>query len=63
VAKKFNKGRQQKRNIDKQKLGKYREEIARELGVDLLGNKRKNESGAAKATMPAFTFDDDAPLL
>ncbi len=63
MAKKFNKGRQQKRNIDKQKLEKYREEIAKELGVELPGNKRKNEPGPARKTMPAFTFDDDAPLL
>ena len=35
MAKKFNKGRQQKRNIDRNKLEKYRKEISRELGIDL----------------------------
>ena len=35
VAKKYNRGRQQKRNIDRSKLEKYREEVARELGVEL----------------------------
>ena len=33
MAKKYNKGRPQKRNVDKYKLEKYREEIAEELGV------------------------------
>ena len=33
MAKKYNKGRPQKRNVDKYKLEKYREEIAQELGV------------------------------
>ena len=63
MAKKFNKGRQQKRNIDKHKLGKYREEIAKELGVELPENKKKNESGPARGTMPTFKFDDDTPLF
>lgn len=63
MAKKFNKGRQQKRNIDKHKLEKYRAEIARELGVELPENKRGNEPGAARGTMPTFSFDDDAPPL
>lgn len=34
MAKKFNKGRKQKRNIDLSKIEKYREEISRELGVE-----------------------------
>lgn len=63
MAKKFNKGRQQKRNIDKAKLEKYREEIARELGGELPAARKKPESGPAKETKPTFTFDDNAPLL
>lgn len=35
MAKKYNKGRVQKRNIDRTKLNKYREEISRELGISL----------------------------
>jgi hypothetical protein len=60
VAKKYNRGRQQKRNIDRNKLEKYREEIARELGVEL-PEKRKNP--VTRASTPAFTFEDDTPLL
>ena len=35
MAKKYNRSRPQKRNINRQKLEKYREEITRELGVEL----------------------------
>ncbi len=61
MAKKFNKGRKQKRNIDKMKLQKYREEIARELGVELPGNRKSGEP--PRDHKPAFNFDDNAPLL
>jgi len=63
VAKKFNKGRKQKKNIDKMKLEKYREEIARELGVELPGNRKSNEFEPLKDRKSTFTFNDDAPLL
>jgi hypothetical protein len=60
VAKKYNRGRQQKRNIDRNKLEKYREEIARELGVEL---PEKRRSPLTRGSAPAFTFEDDTPLL
>lgn len=37
MAKKYNRSRPQKRNIDRQKLEKFREEISREPGVKLPG--------------------------
>ncbi len=49
MAKKYNKGRRQKRNLDKYKLEKYREEIAREMGVSSknlpMGDSSKNLTG------------------
>lgn len=63
MAKKFNKGRQQKRNIDKVKLEKYREEIARELGVELPGAKNKFDTGSERVKKAAFTFEDKTPLF
>lgn len=63
MAKKFNKGRQQKRNIDKFKMEKYREEIARELGVELPGTKNKIDTKPEREKKSAFTFDDNAPLF
>ena len=41
MAKKYNRGRQQKRNVDRRKLEKYREEVARELGVELPEKRKK----------------------
>jgi len=35
VAKKYNKGKRQKRNLDKYRLKKFREEIAREMGISV----------------------------
>ncbi len=63
VAKKFNKGRQQKRNIDRQKLDRYREEIARELGVDMPEKNKNPEPGVPRNSKPAFRFEDDKPLF
>lgn len=63
MAKKYNKGRQQKRNIDRNKLDKYREEIARELGVELPEKKKRRVPGVTRDTTPAFTFEDDTPLV
>ena len=63
VAKKYNRGRQQKRNIDRNKLEKYREEIARELGVELPEKKKPAIDAANRDTKTAFKFDDKAPLL
>lgn len=60
MAKKYNRGRQQKRNIDRNKLEKYREEIARELGVEL---PEKRRTPVTRGNAPAFTFDGDAPLF
>jgi|LSQX01.2.fsa_nt_gb hypothetical protein len=36
MAKKYNKGRKQKPNLNRRKIQKYREEIAKELGADEL---------------------------
>lgn len=60
MAKKYNRARPQKRNIDRHKLEKYREEIARELGVEL---PEKRKTPETRGNAPAFTFDDNAPLL
>ncbi|HHX87946.1 MAG TPA: hypothetical protein GX693_07210 [Firmicutes bacterium] len=46
MAKKYNRSRPQKRNINRQKLEKYREEISRELGVAL--PEERTGRGAAK---------------
>ncbi len=62
MAKKYNKRRPQKRNIDRNKLEKYREEIAQELGVELPGKKR-NVPEVSRDTTPTFTFKDDKPLF
>ncbi len=35
MAKKYNRCRPQKRNIDPRKLDRYREEIAREMGLEI----------------------------
>ncbi len=44
MAKKFNKSRKQKRNIDQTKLEKYRKEISRELGIELPSLNKGNQS-------------------
>ncbi|NLY38088.1 MAG: hypothetical protein GX044_02155 [Firmicutes bacterium] len=62
MAKKFNRARPQKKNIDRNKLQKYREEIARELGVELPERKKRTGSEADRNTTPTFTFKDDTPL-
>ncbi|MFY9114272.1 MAG: hypothetical protein WAO23_03400 [Dethiobacteria bacterium] len=61
MAKKFNKGRKQKRNIDINKLEKYREEISRELGINLppLDNSKKTRRD--EAFLP--DADDDSYYL
>jgi len=51
LAKKYNKGRPQKRNVDKYKLEKYREEIAEELGVPtsaLTSKEKQTESKTSR---------------
>ena len=45
MAKKYNRGRQQKRNVDRRKLEKYREEVARELGVELPEKEKDGSPG------------------
>ena len=50
MAKKYNRSRPQKRNIDRRKLEKYREEITRELGVDLGARRSVEERTGKKAT-------------
>lgn len=50
MAKKYNRGRQQKRNIDRRKLDKYRVEVARELGVELPEKSKKKSSGGNTST-------------
>lgn len=61
MAKKYNRSRPQKRNIDRRKLEQYREEIARELGVEL---PKKRESVSARDTSPRINLrrTDDNPL-
>ena len=59
VAKKYNRGRQQKRNIDRSKLEKYREEVARELGVELPEKKKKTVSRGNTST---YKVDEDDRL-
>ena len=63
MAKKFNRARPQKKNIDRNKLHKYREEISRELGVELPEQKKRTGPEAGKNTTPTFTFKDDTPLF
>ncbi len=45
MVKKFNRSRPQKRNVDRRKLEQHREEIARELGVELPRKKDSAQSG------------------
>ncbi len=61
MAKKYNRSRPQKRNIDRRKLEKYREEIARELGVEL---PTKRDPVYTRDTAPRNNLrrDDDNPL-
>lgn len=61
MAKKYNRSRPQKRNIDRRKLEQYREEIARELGVEL---PKKRESVYTRDTAARVNLkrDDDNPL-
>jgi hypothetical protein len=56
VAKKYNRGRQQKRNVDRRKLEKYREEVARELGVELPEKRKKT---APRGNTPTYRIDDE----
>ncbi|NLI69543.1 MAG: hypothetical protein GX364_01575 [Firmicutes bacterium] len=58
MAKKFNKGRKQKRNIDINKLEKYREEISRELGINLPPLDSFKKSKKNEAFLP--DTDDDS---
>jgi hypothetical protein len=59
VAKKYNRGRQQKRNIDRGKLDKYREEVARELGVELPEKRKKT---VPRGNTSTYKVDDDKRL-
>ncbi|MEW5785020.1 MAG: hypothetical protein AB1767_08115 [Bacillota bacterium] len=63
MAKKFNRARPQKRNIDRNKLDKYREEIAKELGVNLPEKKKTTGPAIGRDAAPTFTFKDDTPLF
>jgi hypothetical protein len=56
VAKKYNRGRQQKRNVDRRKLEKYREAVARELGVELPEKRKKT---APRGNTPTYRIDDE----
>lgn len=60
VAKKYNKGRVQKRNIDRNKLNKYREEISRELGISLppVGSKEREKVREKVREKDAGLFPD-----
>lgn len=59
MAKKYNRGRQQKRNIDRRKLDKYRVEVARELGVEL---PEKNEKKTSRGNTSTYSVDSNDKL-
>lgn len=59
MAKKYNRGRQQKRNIDRRKLDKYRVEVARELGVEL---PEKNEKKTSRGNTSTYSVDSNEKL-
>ncbi len=59
MAKKYNRGRQQKRNIDRRKLEKYREEVARELGVELPEKRKKT---VPRGNTSTYNLDEDDRL-
>lgn len=61
MAKKYNRSRPQKRNVDRRKLEQYREEIARELGVELPRKKDSAQSGdCASRENPKRDNDDSS---
>ncbi len=59
MAKKYNRGRQQKRNIDRRKMEKYREEVARELGVELPEKRKKT---VPRGNTSTYKVDEDDRL-
>lgn len=63
MAKKYNRGRQQKRNIDQSKLDKYRSEVARELGTEQQQQQQeKNKKSAPRGNTSTYKVDDDERL-
>ncbi len=50
MAKKHNRGRQQKRNVDQSKLDKYRTEVARELGSEPQTQQQQQEKSKKTAS-------------
>lgn len=59
MAKKYNRGRQQKRNVDRRKMEKYREEVARELGVELPEKRKKT---VPRGNTSTYKVDDEDQL-
>ncbi len=59
MAKKYNRGRQQKRNIDRRKLDRYRVEVARELGVEL---PEKNKKESSRGNTSSYSSDSSEKL-
>ena len=72
MVKKYNRGRKQKRNLNRHKLKRNSEEIARELGVKSPGGDLKTAESALREKRktttdrernPAFDFDGNGPLV
>ncbi len=59
MAKKYNRGRQQKRNIDRRKLDKFRVEVARELGVEL---PEKSKIKSSRGNTSSYSADSSEKL-
>lgn len=55
MAKKYNRGRRQKRNVDPRKMEQYRQEVARELGVEL---PLKSRGTVPWGNTPTYREDD-----
>lgn len=55
MAKKHNRGRQQKRNVDPRKQEQFREEAARELGVEV---PKKRQKSTPRGNTPTYREDD-----
>jgi hypothetical protein len=55
MAKKHNRGRQQKRNVDPRKQEQFREEVAREPGVEV---PRKSEKSSPRGNTPSYREKD-----
>lgn len=59
VAKKYNRGRQQKRNVDQSKLEKYRTEVSRELGTE---QSEKSKRTVPRGNTSTYKTDDEEKL-